>query len=478
MTATRLWILWLLATLAGGVVLSAGMLYGGSVRPSFLIGKTTSGHHQIELACGACHTEPFAGKAAIEASCQGCHAADLKASKDSHPAKKFTDPRNADRLEKLDAISCTTCHTEHRPEITQAMGVTLPGDYCALCHQDVGKNRPSHDGLAFTTCADAGCHNYHDNRALYEDFLEKHADSPKTTASPVVKLRAEPPERELAAEPITDAAMADAPPGKESDATITEDWLTTRHAASGVNCSGCHAVGAETPEAIAAGWVDKPGHAQCATCHEAEQRTFTEGRHGMRLAKGLYSERAGLGGLFSDKPLTPMRPQLARLPMTVKSHGAEIGCTTCHGAHAFDTVKPQVDACLSCHDDEHSKSYIGSPHHKLWQAEAEGAAPKGSGVSCATCHLPRETLEDPDTYEERLLVNHNQNVNLRPNEKMIRSVCMDCHGLGFAIDALADSALVRSNFAGSPSTRVESITWVMKRLREREGKADKPPGAD
>jgi hypothetical protein len=47
---------------------------------------------------------------------------------------------------------------------------------------------------------------------------------------------------------------------------------------------------------------------------------------------------------------------------------------------------------------------------------------------------------------------------------------MDCHGLGFAIDALADADLVSRNFAGRPSARVESIEWVMRRLKEREGK--------
>ena len=53
------------------------------------------------------------------------------------------------------------------------MGVTLPKDYCFICHHDVADDRPSHKGLAFTTCASAGCHRFHDNRALYQDFLVK-----------------------------------------------------------------------------------------------------------------------------------------------------------------------------------------------------------------------------------------------------------------------------------------------------------------
>ncbi|MFA9476366.1 MAG: cytochrome c3 family protein [Filomicrobium sp.] len=126
----KLWFLWLTATLIGGAVMLTGMLYGGPTRATLLIGETTSGHYQIELACGACHSSAFAGSDAIEKTCQGCHAAELKASKDSHPLKKFRDPRNADRLDKLAANKCITCHTEHRPNITNTVGVTLPTDYC------------------------------------------------------------------------------------------------------------------------------------------------------------------------------------------------------------------------------------------------------------------------------------------------------------------------------------------------------------
>lgn len=467
-----IWLVWALGSLGTGLILVAGMLHGGTTRASLLIGKTTSGHHQIELACEACHTKPFGGGEVIQNACVGCHKDDLKQSKDSHPAKKFTDPRNADRLKKLAATDCVTCHTEHRPEITHAMGVTLPTDYCALCHQDIGKDRPSHKGLAFSTCANAGCHNYHDNRALYEDFLEKHANDSELASTPVIALKAEPPLLHTDAKPITSADLADAPKAHARDAAITSDWLATAHAKAGVNCSGCHAPAAKQPAQIAAGWIEKPDHKACKTCHAHEVKSFTEGRHGMRLADGLKSESAGLLGLYKDRPLTPMRTEWARVPMSPKAIGKQLTCTTCHGAHAFDTAKAEVDACLSCHADEHSKAYLGSPHHKLLEAERNGGGPKGSGVSCATCHLPRETHEDPDTYEERLVVSHNQNVNLRPNEKMIRSVCMSCHGLGFSIDSLADQPLIERNFTGRPSVRVESIQWVMNRLKNREGQAE------
>ncbi len=463
----RLWLLWLILTVVGGAFLVTGMFYGGPSRASLLIGKTTSGHHQIELACKTCHTSAFSTTEDIDKTCKGCHDAELDAAKDSHPIKKFRDPRNADRLDKLAANKCVTCHTEHREEVTREIGVTLPNDYCALCHQDVGKNRPSHVGLEFETCASAGCHNYHDNTALYEDFLDKHSGDPDLKEKPISRLYKRDIEIEAVGEPLTEVALADAPAGRGSDEGIVSSWLATSHAKGGVNCSGCHAPKQKTPEDIAANWLDKPDHKVCAQCHGMEAGTWLQGKHGMRLAADMKSQSAGLFGLFRDKPLTPMQPKMARLPMSEKAAHTELTCNSCHPAHSFDARKAQVSACVSCHSDDHTKAYDGSPHQKLWAAEVSGAGEKGSGVSCATCHMPRQWMEDASGYEEILAANHNQNANLRPNEKMIRSVCMNCHGLGFSIDALADRELIKRNFDGRPSVHIESIDWVMKRASER-----------
>jgi hypothetical protein len=127
-----------------------------------------------------------------------------------------------------------------------------------------------------------------------------------------------------------------------------------------------------------------------------------------------------------------------------------------------------ADSCLSCHNDEHSLAYKSSPHAQLWQKELNGEVPAGSGVSCATCHMPRETHIESGNSIVR--VQHNQNMNLRPNEKMIRSVCMNCHGLPFVIDALADRELIQSNFKGRPSTHVPSIDMAVQRQETTERK--------
>jgi hypothetical protein len=47
---------------------------------------------------------------------------------------------------------------------------------------------------------------------------------------------------------------------------------------------------------------------------------------------------------------------------------------------------------------------------------------------------------------------------------MLRSVCLACHGAGFAIDALADGELVGRNFNGRPAVHVGSLSMVERRL--------------
>ena len=115
---------------------------------------------------------------------------------------------------------------------------------------------------------------------------------------------------------------------------------------------------------------------------------------------------------------------------------------------------------MGCRDDNHTRAYKDSPHFGLWQAELAGEGAPGTGVSCASCHLPK--IED---RRGDLFTTHNQNSYLRPNEKMIRTVCMSWHSLDFAIDALADPKLVESNFNGRPAVHVESIDWALRRVK-------------
>lgn len=419
----------------------------------FLPDNTTSGHYQFEERCDMCH-DPFMG--VKESSCIDCHQDELDRVDDSHPKKKFADPRNAMRLAKIDASNCITCHREHQPETTHAMGLSIPEDFCFHCHQDIGENRPNHKEFGFETCATAGCHNFHDNTALYENFLVKHAHQPDILPSPdpdkvelVAFLKTNPSAVEkmsLDQDRVNNAGILpplepDVPPLTQVSEEILSGWRESPHAATGVNCSTCHSQSGS-------GWSDAVTHESCRQCHQQEVSTFLQGRHGMRLAAGLSA----------------MKPASGRIPLkqdSIHAH-SQLNCATCHDPHSVDIRKASVNACLNCHNDQHSNNYKNSMHARLWEAGGSGGMSE-SGASCATCHMPRHRSDN----NAPPYVDHNQNNTLRPNEKMIRSVCMDCHGLQFSLDSLADPKVILSNFSIRSTNRVVSVDLSMEKLKRK-----------
>ena len=439
-------LLWLILTIVLGSWLSH-ILLRAEDKSALLPGETTHGHYQIELACTACHTDEkreniFTSSGVPNSACTNCHGEDLNNFSDSHPIRKFKNPENAIYLEHVDATSCVACHAEHNDKITFEMGVTVPPDYCAHCHQVTLDTLPSHQNLEFHTCATAGCHNYHDNIALAPSFLLKHYGEENNLTQQLVN-EADALARWLSdgneKRPPLTAAKADAPESQLKDKTITHDWQHTAHAQAGINCSDCH----DDPKTGV--WIPQPDHTSCQSCHDLEVTDFLKGKHGMRLAHQL----------------TAMTPGEARQPMKASSAHRDLSCSSCHQPHRYDREFAAHKACLQCHDDAHSNSYQNSSHFRAWTEELSGAAPERSGVSCATCHLPREIRDD------HVVVNHNQNANLTPNEKMLRNVCMDCHGLQFSMDALSDKALIDRNFVGQPTQSHPGIGWTVDAAVER-----------
>ena len=476
----------LAVTLLGTAYVVVTMTVAGD-RRLLLSGQTTQAHHQLEMACETCHGRSVfasakAAEKALNKNCRKCHEDELKAAKDSHSRKRFRNPRMAEYWDRLDARLCTTCHIEHRPEITRDSAVTVAMDFCVACHsqgeQDIRTTRASHADLGFETCATAGCHNFHDNRALFEDFLLGHAGRPEPARPAVHGLGARYRARPVSTDKALKPGDAIAPPAALASPGALHHWAGSGHARAGVNCTACHAAGVaeDAPKAEAlAHWIDAPPMSVCMACHKPQAKTFVRGRHGMRQHPGIAKPRdvqQGLArlGLSQVIPL-PISRRLsdpavpawmtvgeARLPMRADADPAmAVDCASCHGEHALDTAGAAVEACASCHDDPHTRSYFDSPHHTLWQLEQAGEAQPGSGVSCASCHMPK--LE----HRRQVRTTHNQNDNLRPNEKMIRGVCLDCHSLGFSLDALADAALIRKNFAGKPQVHVPSIDWAVAR---------------
>jgi predicted CXXCH cytochrome family protein len=439
--------LWLILT----IVLSSYLgytLFSSEDKSEFIVGEATYGHHQIEMSCATCHTSPFGGEEVLQNACLTCHEDELEKANDSHPIKKFTDPRNADRLAKLNATQCVTCHREHQNEQTHPMGVTLPEDFCFECHEDVAEERPSHEGMAFDTCASAGCHNYHDNKALYEDFLVKHGDMSSPTKAPELmkflipnRVSSYQKSPDKISKNVSTAIDVPAPSPTNNIAEIKEHWHDSSHAQVSVGCVDCHARENDI-------WQDKPSLAMCADCHQTKWEQFTEGHHGMRQSDKLVNA------------MSPMTPEKARLTFNESALLSAVTCQSCHSPHKEELDFASTKACLSCHNDEHSRNFKSSIHAtvnvpNLQSIDSENSA----NMTCASCHMPR--------YEDEGVTRamHNPSHNLRPNEKMIRSVCMDCHSLAFSIDALADKSLIKRNFVGKPSVHIQSIDMAVERTK-------------
>lgn len=465
MSNFHLWTIWTLSTAGIGLWLLVALPTADSGRTSstfFLPGDTTHGHYQIEVKCGICH-EP--GGEVREESCLECHASDLKLARDTHPKSKFRDPQKIALLEKIDATRCVTCHREHVPEQTLAHGLTVPTDYCINCHQDVAEDRPSHRDFAFDSCSTVGCHNYHDNTALYENFLVKHAAQPSLLDSPRTLLRKSQDasqDSDVQQKSLSRSEM-DAPTKFTTDRRLIQEWESTAHAKAGVNCTACHTASTDDGQAsdsAAAGsergaWTSIVEVNACRKCHLDETSGFLAGLHGMRTQAGL----------------SPMSPSMARLPINHDSLHRSLDCNSCHAGHEFDTRLAAVEACLKCHDDEHSREYSGSKHYQLWLAEILDEAPAGSGVSCATCHMPRVEGESAGFSSDAVRVVHNQSWNLAPVEKMLRTVCMNCHGLEFSMNALADPDLKDTCYEGIPNRQLKTVemaeSWFESKRRTK-----------
>ena len=149
-------------------------------RQAFLPGATSQEHVLFEASCSSCH-EGF--KPVSNEACLRCHEPEMAA--DAHGQKKFRDPRWAGDLEKLAVLTCTTCHQEHVHIFER--GVHLKPELCMTCHEGIIQgDLKSHDGFSREGCWTAGCHNYHDHRAISTGFLRQNLDQPPTLPEPIL----------------------------------------------------------------------------------------------------------------------------------------------------------------------------------------------------------------------------------------------------------------------------------------------------
>ena len=226
---------------------------------------------------------------------------------------------------------------------------------------------------------------------------------------------------------------------------ITGLWQNSAHALNDVNCASCHQ-DSETKEFMAV-----PNHETCQSCHEQAVDTFLLSKHGIRLLEG-------------DEPLTPA---MARLPMKHDAMDKQMNCNACHNVHSANTVEASVDACLTCHNDNHSLNYQNSRHAELFAASKELPRPGPGAVSCSTCHLPRETHGQGDS--QAVKVNHNNTYNLKPQDRMVGDVCMNCHGIEYSYNSIFDPELVEANFDRPPTLEMETFDLMRAAEERRSG---------
>jgi len=219
---------------------------------------------------------------------------------------------------------------------------------------------------------------------------------------------------------------------------IEQQWQTSAHALAEVNCSSCHQ-NEETKNFVA-----QPTEESCKSCHENSVDTFLLGKHGIRTLEGL----------------APLTPAMAHLPM---KDGADrqLSCNTCHNVHTVNTYEAAVDSCLTCHADNHSLNYKNSPHANIFREIGTLPRPSQDAVTCATCHLPRSVSGD------EVLVNHNNTYTLKPRDRMVKEVCMNCHGLEHSFNSIFDDELVEANFARPPTQKLPTFQLVRDLEKKR-----------
>ena len=146
-----------------------------------------------------------------------------------------------------------------------------------------------------------------------------------------------------------------------------------------------------------------------------------------------------------------------------------MNCNACHTVHTVNTVQASVDACLTCHNDDHSHNYKNSKHGQAvlagFKENPELPRPGTDAVTCATCHLPR-TAQKKGDGALLVKVNHNNTYTLKPQDRMVGDVCMSCHGMEYSYNSIFDDELVEANFDRPPTLSLETFD-LMRAAEER-----------
>ncbi len=439
-TIISIWLFWILVNVAL-LAFAYPPLSGHSDKNELYVpAKVAHSHHQIAGDCVSCHT-PFANR--TDNKCITCHENIYTEDSVSHKPVSFERNMHQDLLKKVDVTQCESCHRVHHNENDNLTTLVDASQYCLTCHNEIVTNKEHHHaGMKKEACSE--CHNYHDNTIAIASFVHQNRRGNKIKSDVnVLERNFLKQYKQVSIYAVRELGIEknDAPRSLKFDDSILVDWQMSKHASAGVNCSFCH-LNNKTDQ-----WLEKPDYNVCDNCHPRETDEYLLSTHGIRIKQNLPS--------FQVKD--------ARLAMQKDASKKKLTCNSCHSDHRFNTELTVLETCLDCHNDEHSLAYKNSLHFKTLNDSREDHKKALSGVSCATCHFPRESIEvGKQLYTH---VQHNVNRDSNKIKKFARTVCLQCHSLKFSLNSLNDKAVLKSNFSEQPAYSRIPIMRFVKRNR-------------
>lgn len=380
--------------------------FAGADRSFFVPGPLGSAHSRFTEGCLACHV-PWSGPS--QRLCMDCHSRAMAA--DTHSAPRLTNPVKAKVPPELSRMTCVDCHRDHRS--SSAKGYTGPANLCLTCHPSQTLTA-SHKDFAAGSCRTVACHSYHSNikpasySAAFRQRL-KPASQTIPKPNPTGKWRITP----------EDIEKMKSSRFYKNNPVVSARYEIGAHFGTEATCGRCHDNEISGPRL-------KPGVKVCADCHETQVRTFVTGRHG--APDGVE------GGFLAA------------------GQAEKMGCGACHDSHSLRLENAGKAACLKCHTDTHAQNYEKSGHNRYLTDPVFENKPM-TGVECADCHMPR--LAELGGHTD-----HNETVSAASKERMALTVCSNCHGLKFALMALYDGEIVRSNFTTAPFKIPHGIEYL------------------
>jgi hypothetical protein len=370
--------------------------------------------NEEQLYCNSCHQ--FTAEAQLvsldsatktlqprERQCFGCH--EMRALLAAfEPAN---DPHSG---------SCGMCHNPHT-DVKPKDALKSCAD--ANCHA-TWRSVPFHVGAAHRKVAQRceTCHQPHAARVDASDCTGCHTEMRKGGGRmrpplPFDTTKALQQSNRLI-DPGRSRGQGDAPPGdppREVSAITSfpaDSFSHNRHRR--LACITCHSTSSrrsdltfEPPRGCQICHHQRPARSNCADCHRTEE---------------LSPARP-----VSVVVAVPQQPPRSRPVVFEHSEHSQVQCVQCHTVPVSLDAKPEVEACVACHDDHHAVDRNCAACHQNPGISAAHARPVEGHSRCAECHAAGTVAELMPT-RSFCLTCHSSTVDHYPAKQ-----CTECHFL-------------------------------------------------